>query len=89
MRLDSVVAYTYRADTYCGDCVLIMLNQGDYGLPAWTTEEALDDIAERVGLDRYDERSYDSDDFPKVVFADSIGDAGPEYCGRCHARLDD
>jgi hypothetical protein len=37
------------------------------------------------GIDREDERTFDSDTFPKVVFADQI--EGGEYCGGCGTEL--
>jgi hypothetical protein len=38
-----------------------------------------------VVITREDERSYDSGDYPKVVFADMVDD--DEYCGSCQNRL--
>lgn len=51
-------------------------------------EACLGVIAERRGIDRKDERSYDSGDFPKVIFA---SEEFPDYCPRCalcHGVLD-
>jgi len=45
------------------------------------TENALDQIAEANAIDRYDESTYDSGEFPKVIFADSVEedkDGNPE-----------
>jgi hypothetical protein len=68
----TVVGYTYAADTYCHDCIVDVIGP-------------LDERAEALGIDTDDERSYDSDDFPKVVFASQVEDA--EYCGSCHELL--
>jgi hypothetical protein len=95
MRLDTIVAYTFNADTYCPDCIVKVLPYGEgEAFDGWklsdgwehlmTTEENLDEIAAAFGIDRQDERSFDSGDFPKVVFYD---DGEPEYCGRCHEPI--
>ena len=52
-------------------------------------EDALDQIAAANGFDRHDEKSFDTDEFPKVVFAsqiDSFTDDGYEVCDdeRCY-----
>ena len=44
------------------------------------TEDVLDQCAGALAVDRWDETSYDSDEFPKVVFADWVDE---EVCGRC------
>lgn len=36
-------------------------------------------------MDRYDERTFDSDDFPKVVFRDQLSDG--DTCGTCGEAL--
>lgn len=72
MHATTIVGYTYDADTYCDGCTVDMLGP-------------LDELAESLGIDPEDERSYDSSDFPKVIFADSVED--DEHCGRCHELL--
>lgn len=79
MKTWTVVAYTYKAETLCLDCT--------YGatLADWDPwrgpESELDRLAEMLGIDREDEHTYDSDEFPKVVFADSVSDG--EKCDHC------
>jgi hypothetical protein len=51
------------------------------------TEEALDFLAQRRGIDRYDEHTFDSGDFPKVIFRDQVTD--DDVCGVCGEKLDD
>ncbi len=48
-------------------------------------ETALDFIAKLQGIDRYDEATYDSEDFPKVVFRDQVED--DDVCGICFDTL--
>ena len=66
-RLTDVVGYTFRADLYCPGCALIVAAERPL---ASSVEAQLDLIAVRSGMDRQDERSFDSGDFPKVLFRD-------------------
>jgi hypothetical protein len=91
-----VVGYTYRADLICPACVVDTYRarrradgaQLD-SIDATTrpAESFLDDYAAWRGIDRYCESSFDSDDFPKVVFRDQVEDG--DTCGECGEFLDD
>lgn len=81
-----ITGYIFRADTYCPSCIgqpvadsLGYVPEGE-GLNRWQVEEMLDTLAETLGVDRQNESSFDSDDFPKVVL--SVDDDGIT-CGRC------
>ena len=89
-----VVAYIYRAEPLCPNCVIQALPIGDGGeFDGWalaegvrmSTEENLSELALAFGIDRDDESSFDSDEFPKVVF-DSQLEAG-DACGMCNDTL--
>ena len=85
-----IVAYTYAADIWCPSCIIDQLckdlNISSFNYDFVDSELALDMIAEEVlSIDRYDEYSFDSDDFPKVVFSTSMD--GFEYCSCCHGEL--
>lgn len=91
-----VIAYTFAADIYCPQCINVVVeNDTRYdgwqlspvdGLrPIMATEANLDEIAAAFGIDRADEWSFDSDDFPKVVFDSQIQEN--EHCGECHEDL--
>lgn len=94
MRLDTIVGYVFDADTFCPDCIIGVLPTGrseqfdgwalaaDVLMPA---EENLDEIAHAFGFDRTDESTFDSGDFPKVIFADTLD--GDDRCGACAAPL--
>jgi len=91
MRSDTVVAYTYQADIYCPGCIAQMFTEPDTGdgvnavQAQWmSTEDILERVAERRGIDYSDPYSYDSDDFPKVVLADQANDADFDHCGNMH-----
>lgn len=87
MKSFDIVGYTYKADVYCPEDVVkeVCKNQGieGHGL-SHIPEEALDLMARFRGIDRYEEKTFDSDDFPKVIFADQ--DEG-DICCICHEPL--
>jgi hypothetical protein len=85
-----IVAYVYQADIYCPRCILAQATNPVEVVFAERAgkdaEAALDLAAQRRGINRSDERSYDSDQFPKVVF-EVCGDEEHEHCGECGADL--
>lgn len=96
MKAWTIVGYVFNADIYCdGVCILQALGEVTPALvdsatyitdittlfeDCGTIEGALGVIATRRGIDRDDERSYDSGNFPKVIFA---SEEFPDYCPRC------
>jgi hypothetical protein len=96
MRATDIAGYSYAADIYCPAHILPAM--GKRRLPGKTVEQSLATYARGAGIDPQDERSYDSGDFPKVIFADGIHDvctASEGYepgqcgdaCGICHEPL--
>lgn len=96
MKPRTVVGYTYQADTYCPSCTAsrVTANPGDAAhgvrppLHRRTSEQAEAVIASAArikGIDRTDETSYDSGDFPKVIVADQV--EASERCGLCGTAL--
>lgn len=84
--MDRIVGYTYAADTYCtGDCVISALGEAQASGGFETTESLLDPAAADRNIDRMDEYSFDSADFPKVVFGSSVDE--PEHCGGCGTEI--
>lgn len=84
-----VVGYAYAADIWCPDCALIEAEtrllgerQGEVSLDPYTD---LARLARDRGIDWTDEASYDSDDFPKVLFRDQAEEG--ERCNRCGEEL--
>lgn len=80
MKSYDIVAYTFNADILCAHCVAKMYQK----VPAMIVrqvEVCLDGEANFLGIDRDDEATFDSSEFPKVVFADQI--TSDETCGRC------
>lgn len=77
-----IVGYTFKADTLCPAEI-----EKDFG--GGSTDDAetiLDRVAVERGIDRYDERSFDSGDFPKVIFS-SMVESPDERCGECGKSL--
>lgn len=81
------VGYTYRAAEYCPEHVVKAVLDHDglegHGL-SYIPEEALDLLARLGGINRQDEYTFDSDDFPKVIFGYQVEDADSccETCGK-------
>ena len=77
MHSFDIVGYTYRAEQWTPEGVVRQLLAERRAAPAaldMKVEDVLDQIAGAEGIDREDERSFDSDEFPKVIFADQVED---------------
>lgn len=84
MKSYAIVAYTFNADILCAHCVAKMYQK----VPAIVVaqvEICLDGEANFLGIDRSDESTFDSSEFPKVVFADMLTLA--DTCGNCHETI--
>lgn len=90
MHTYSIVGYIYRADNYCVGCI------EDAVVDSLSTEEreqgwgsvyrpCMTEVAHEFDIDPDDEASYDSDEFPKVIFADQCEEG--ERCGSCFEEL--
>lgn len=88
MKSYAIVGYTFNTENYCTEDIREMfVTSAGFTAPAFaTTEDVLDSVATNMGIDRSDESSYDSSDFPKVIFASQI-ESDEEYCGNCHESL--
>ena len=86
-----IVGYTYQADNHCPGCMRDMAQSmaEQAGLPRGTqwgnTEQILAEVAKGKGINQEDERSFDSGDFPKVIFGSMVED--DERCGSCGETL--
>jgi hypothetical protein len=81
---DDIVGYSYRAANYCPNCTLRVLHSSPTGEPpiaGMSIELHLDVLARMRGIDRDDESSYNSGEFPKVLFRDMADDDTCESCG--------
>ena len=88
-----IVGYTFNADIYCPEHIIAALPTGDgeaydgwaVAQPWVNVEDNLSEIAYAFQIDRMDERSFDSGDFPKVVFDSST--EGDEFCATCGRQI--
>jgi hypothetical protein len=86
-KFGDIVGYSFRADLYCPNCI-VRVYSGDPP-DSDDTEACLNRFARDAGIDREDERTFDSDEFPKVVLFDHLHDQGERfYCGNCHNELE-
>ena len=86
-----IIGYVYQDEILCPSCVMDVLtpeNDEDGPSAGWrladgaklmSAEANLDEMAVAFGIDRGDERSFGSGDFPKVAF--QVG--ADEKCRRC------
>ncbi len=101
-RHDDLVGYTYKADQFCVACILSQIAPPNYPNPQPVTyvELALDYFAALAGVDRTNESSFDTDDFPKLLIRgwvrvgedpldDKEGYDPTDRCGSCHTVLKD
>jgi hypothetical protein len=87
MKSWDIAAYQYKAANYCGQCVVEEVSE-DRNMPIPHESSYRDDLAVFaliLDIDWEDETSYDSGDFPKVVFADQIEET--EHCSKCGEEL--
>jgi hypothetical protein len=87
-RLDEIAAYLYQADLYCPACIIDAMIAHKDAAPAardMPVDDVLDQCADAMAIDRHDETSYDSSEFPKVVLRIDLAD--DDHCGACHNEL--
>jgi hypothetical protein len=66
-----IAGYTYNTENYTPTNLIEVLIAAGEASPAardMAVEDVLDQIAGANAVDRYDERSFDSSEFPKVIF---------------------
>jgi hypothetical protein len=94
LKAFDIVGYTFKANQYHPHCILDQLPTGPgEAFDGWddvtgkmTAEENLHELAAAFQIDRENEHSFDSDDFPKVIFASQVEDSS-EVCGGCGRPL--
>lgn len=76
-----IVGYTYKAEQYTPEGLIPALATGPgQDFDGWalgdgvdmSVEDNLNELAAAFGVDRDDERSFDSDYFPKVILAAQV-----------------
>lgn len=87
-RSDDIAAYTYRTDLYCPACTIEAMIATGIAAPAarnMPTVEVLDQCAAAMAIDRDEDTSFDSEEFPKPVLLDWLDPA--DTCAACHEPL--
>ena len=89
-----IVGYVFKADLYCPEHIVGRLPTGpSEDFDGWAlahgatmpTEDNLNEIAAAFGIDREDERAFDTGYFPKIAFRDQVDD--DDVCAVCHVPL--
>lgn len=86
------IGYTYKAENYTPSALAeVLIRNGELspGARGMTAENALDQLADATGVDRDDEYSFESDDFPKVITGDMVSIADAPWLGREYFAFDD
>ncbi|UOW93383.1 hypothetical protein SEA_LABELLE_57 [Mycobacterium phage Labelle] len=83
-----IVGYTFQAEILCGTCAVqkfltVEIDPGST-VSSDTVERFFDILALWRGIDRYEEESFDSSEFPKVVLSCTEHD---EKCHNCNEEL--
>lgn len=69
-KSDAIVGYTYKAAQFCPEHLIEFMVQNGYASPGargMAVEDVLDQLAGAEGIDRENQHSFDSDDFPKPI----------------------
>lgn len=92
MKATDVVGYTFNANEFHPTCVLRALGYSKRTAETLVVEDELNELAGDRNIDRHDEHSFDSGDFPKVVFGSQLKacdeDGTPRVCGVCDEQMD-
>ena len=82
-RSYDIVGYSYRGETLCPGCTVRALTGHDAGSEGHTA--VIDRVASSMKIDNYRPGTYDSNEFPKVVFDDQLED--DDRCEECGGIL--
>lgn len=89
MKSWDVVGYHYNGDALCTDCARREAARhtaaNGVRVHSVSAEVELDEWARIAGIDRWDESTFDTDDFPKIVFASQANRS--DVCGTCLENL--
>jgi len=89
---NEIVGYTFKADNYRGDDLIEELIKAKLASPAardMAVEDVLDQIAGANAIDREDEYTFDTDDFPKVIFGSQVDISDAPWLGDEHWSFPD
>ncbi|MFZ2527652.1 MAG: hypothetical protein WAX14_08365 [Rhodococcus sp. (in: high G+C Gram-positive bacteria)] len=72
-----IAGYTYKVENYSpAQLIEVLIAEGvaSPGARGMAVEDVLDQIAGANAIDRYDERTFDSSEFPKVIFVSQLSE---------------
>lgn len=87
-RSSDIAAYTFAADLYAPSCIVDAVTSSE-AFDGWaladgvmmSVEDNLSEIAVHFQIERMEEDTFDSNDFPKVIFLDSVDESDSCACG--------
>lgn len=82
VRADDIAGYTYQAQNYRPTALIdALIDEGRIGPDARgrDVEDVLTALASQNGVDRLDESSFDTAEFPKVIFESQITDDDSDW----------
>lgn len=89
MKSYTIVGYQFNCEHFCPGCMLNAISgnstaaiEFEFNIDAidgWLRNNAIE-----KGIDYDNEYSYDSSEYPKVIFADNAGD---DICANCEEKL--
>ena len=96
MSFTDVAAYQFKAELLCRDHILDALPTGvDEAYDGWAdlsrqpVEHSLSELAYAFGINRDDECTFDSDEFPKRVLSTDLDDSDPlTFCTPCRIEME-
>jgi len=81
-----IAGYLFAADPFCASCIRELFIPFDLiGDPERTTEEILDLVASERGIQRHEEASFSTYEFPKPIYVSDV--TGGDICIFCGKPL--
>ncbi len=82
------IGYLFRGETFCPVCIHDLFVPYEFASdPRLSTEEILDRVARDRGINRHDEKTVGTRQFPQALYIDDV--TGADLCFFCGARLVD
>jgi hypothetical protein len=88
MNGSDITGYLFRGETFCPTCIHDLFVPFDWaGGSQHSTEEILDRVATEQGVNRHNEKSFGSRQFPQALYLDDVTRA--DLCFFCGTPLID
>lgn len=84
--MKGVSGYTYNTENFCVDCILTAFSGVQERIGhVFDVDAVLDIVAGAMDINRQDERTFDSSEFPKVILDQDV--LPGERCNNCGDEL--